>query len=356
MSPDSRDPAARRGQRAAVVGLAGSGLTDEERALFRENPPAGFILFGRNCRDPEQVRRLVRELRATIGEPEAPVLIDQEGGRVARLQPPHWPKRPPLRRIGELAERDSEAAREAAWLHARLTAADLQPLGITVNCSPVLDLGLEGQTDAIGDRAFSGDPDVVALLGRATVEGHLAGGVLPVIKHLPGHGRATVDSHAGLPCVEAGLTELDEADWRPFKANADAPIGMTAHILFRTLDASACATQSARIIREIIRGEIGFSGLLLSDDLSMEALGGSLGQRAAAARAAGCDLALHCNGRLDEMAAVLDASGPLEGEGLARFERALSARRQPEPFDAARAEQQLQSLLDDAASAPRIAV
>ncbi|MGI9508259.1 MAG: glycoside hydrolase family 3 N-terminal domain-containing protein, partial [Geminicoccaceae bacterium] len=233
MSPGERDAAALGSNAAAaIVGVAGTSLNAAERALFSRARPAGFILFARNCSDSEQVTGLIRALRSSIDNAHAPVLIDQEGGRVARLKPPHWLALPPLRALGELAERDLRAASEAARLHARLIASDLEPLGITVNCSPVLDLGLPGQTEAIGDRAFSADPAVVSALGRATIEGYLAGGILPVIKHLPGHGRATVDSHADLPCVAADGHTLGEADWLPFKANAEAPLGMTAHILF----------------------------------------------------------------------------------------------------------------------------
>lgn len=330
---------------AAVVGIAETSLNDAERALFHQTRPAGFILFQRNCADPDQVIRLVDELKRVADDPNVPILIDQEGGRVARLKPPYWQARPALSPIGELAASDLEAAKEAAWLHARLIAADLAPLGITVNCSPVLDLGLPGQTDAIGDRAFSADPEIVGILGQATVEGYLAGGILPVIKHLPGHGRAHVDSHALLPCVDCGRDLLAECDWRPFRMNAGAPLGMTAHILFSALDGRTCATQSRRIIEEIIRGEIGFEGALFSDDLSMKALGGPLGERAERARQAGCDLALHCNGDLDEMTAVLEASGPLNGESLARVEHALARRRAAEPFDASAGENRLNQLL-----------
>lgn len=347
MSPGERD-AAEKGLKAtaAIVGIAGTAVYDAERALFARKRPLGFILFARNCESPDQVRALIRELRSCVEDPAAPVLIDQEGGRVARLKPPQWPALPPLRRIGELALLDLEAAKDAAWLHARLTATDLEPLGITINCSPVLDLGLSGQTEAIGDRAFSDDPETVAILGRSTIEGYLAGGILPVIKHLPGHGRATVDSHADLPCVEAERDVLAKADWLPFKANAEAPLGMTAHILFQELDQGACATQSKVIVDEIIRGEIGFEGALLSDDLSMQALGGSLGRRAALAREAGCDLALHCNGVFDEMAAVLEAAGSLDGQALLRVERALAARRAPQPFDPAAGRERLLRRLD----------
>ena len=298
---------------AAVVGIAGTSLDPIEAELFQKIRPLGFILFARNCADPDQVLALVRELRLVVGDSEAPVLIDQEGGRVTRLKPPHWEASVPLRQIGDLAALDHEAAKDAAWLHARLIAADLEPLGITVNCSPVLDLGLAGQTHAIGDRAFSDDPEMVARLGRATIEGYLAGGVLPVIKHMPGHGRATVDSHHLLPCVDAERSVLAEADWLPFRANADAPLGMTGHLLFSALDKTACATQSSTIIDTVIREAIGFDGLLFSDDLSMQALGGSLGERAAMALEAGCDVALHCNGDLEEMSAVLEAARPLKG-------------------------------------------
>ena len=270
---------------------------------------------------------------------------------MARLRPPHWQALPALRRIGDLASCDLESAKEAAWLHARLIAAELEPLGITVNCSPVLDLGFEGQTEAIGDRAFSEDPLAVAALGRATIDGYLAGGVLPVIKHLPGHGRAIVDSHALLPCVDAERQELADFDWLPFKANAEAPFGMTGHLLFTALDSSACATQSATVIREVIRGEIGFAGALLSDDLSMEALGGSLGERTAKALRAGCDLALHCNGDLEEMTAVLEAAGLLTGDSLVRVEHALSRRRAPSTIDTAAGRAKLETLLGSACAA-----
>jgi len=348
LSPVDRNRLETGSQRtAAIVGIAGTTLNAEERRLFREKQPTGFILFARNCRDPDQVRDLVQALKASVNHDDAPVLIDQEGGRVTRLKSPQWTPKPALRRLGDLARRDLEAAREAAWLHARLIAADLAPLGITVNCSPVLDLGFEGQTEAIGDRAFSDDPEIIAILGRSTIDGYLAGGILPVIKHLPGHGRATVDSHADLPCVRAERRELAIVDWLPFKATADAPFGMTAHILFTDLDPAACATQSKGIIHDIIRQEIGFKGALFSDDLSMEALGGTLGERALAARQAGCDLALHCNGDLTEMTSVLNAAGVLEGEALARVEDSLARRGSPEPFDMLAGEERLHQLLGD---------
>ena len=307
--------------------------------------PWGFILFRRNCASPAQVRSLVEDLRAAVGRPDAPVLIDQEGGRVARLCPPHWPARPPARQLGLLAERDRQAGIEAAWLHARLIAADLAPLGISVACAPVLDLALPGRTGAIGDRALGADPELVAVLGQAMIEGFLAGGVLPVIKHLPGHGRARRDSHLGLPTVTAGVERMARADWTPFRACRAAPFAMTAHVLYPALDPACPATMSARIIETIIRGEIGFAGALLSDDLSMGALSGSLGARSAAARAAGCDLALHCNGDLAEMTEVLDAAGPLEGVSARRAEAALARLHAPAAFDALAGAARLAALL-----------
>jgi beta-N-acetylhexosaminidase len=333
--------------RAAIVGVAGLRLSDEERQILRARPPWGFILFKRNCGSPEQVRQLVAELRAASDRPGAPVLNDQEGGRVPRLQPPHWPARPAARPIGALAEADLVAGRAAAFLLARLIAHDLGGIGITVNCAPVLDLALPGCTPAIGDRAFSADPEIVAALGQSVIAGHLAGGVLPVIKHLPGHGRARVDSHVALPTVASARATLAAADFAPFRACAGAPLAITAHVLFTALDRERPATLSPTIVEEVIRGEIGFAGALLSDDLSMGALGGSLGERAARARAAGCDFALHCNGRPEEMIDVLDAAGPLEGDSAVRADRALARRPPPVAFDPAAAQARLAALLRD---------
>jgi beta-N-acetylhexosaminidase len=336
---------------AAIIGVAGPALGGEERRLIATHRPWGFILFARNCVDPAQVARLIAELRRAVGDARAPVLIDQEGGRVMRLCPPHWPKRCALRPIGRLAEDDPAAGRAAAWLHARLIAADLHALGITIDCAPVLDLALPECTAAIGDRALSGDPVLAGELGRAMIEGFLAGGVLPVIKHLPGHGRARVDSHLSLPVVDAPIELLRNTDWQPFRACRGAPLGITAHLRFEALDPDRPATLSPRVIGEVIRGELGFEGLLLSDDLSMGALAGAIGERAAAARAAGCDLALHCNGRYAEMADVLAASGPLEGAAAARAGRALARLRPPEPLDRTAAEARLNELL-----APALAI
>ena len=346
--PGASEPGAAgsgRSVRAAIVGVAGLVLGDLERALLRARAPWGFILFARNCADPDQVRALVDDLRATVGRVDAPVLIDQEGGRVARLCPPHWSARPPARRLGQLAERDRSAGIEATWLHGRLIAAELTPLGINVVCAPVLDLALPGQTRAIGDRAFATDPELVGVLGQAMIDGLLAGGVLPVIKHLPGHGRARRDSHVGLPIVAAAGEELAGADWLPFRACRAVPLAMTAHVLYPALDAARPATLSPTIISTVIRGAIGFRGVLVSDDLSMGALSGSLGARTAAARAAGCDIALHCNGDVGEMTEVLDAAGPLEGESAARAEAALARVPRLQAFDAPSGEARLTGLL-----------
>ena len=328
-----------------MVGVAGLQLDADEQRLLDERPPWGFILFKRNCASPDQVRKLVGELREASGRPEAPVLIDQEGGRVQRLQPPHWPARPAAGRIGALALWDLAEGREAAFLQARLIAHELHALGITINCAPVLDLALPEQTSAIGDRAFSPEPEVVAALGQSTIEGYLAGGVLPVIKHLPGHGRARDDSHVALPVVEDARATLAVTDWVPFRACAGAPLAISAHVLYTALDPERPATLSPGIIEEVIRGEIGFAGPLLTDDLSMGALGGSVGERAAAARAAGCDIAVHCNGQRAEMVDVLDAAGPLEGAAATRVARAMAGLAAPQAFDPSAALVRLTDLL-----------
>jgi beta-N-acetylhexosaminidase len=331
--------------RAVVFGCAGQRLTSDERDFFSRTSPLGFILFARNCRDRPQVRRLVEELRAAVGRTDAPVLIDQEGGRVARLSPPDWRQAPAAAVFGRLASGDLNAARQAAELNARLLAAELSELGITVNCLPLLDLPVAGSHDVIGDRAFGDSADLVADLGGAVCRGLLAGGVLPVIKHLPGHGRAGVDSHQALPLVEVPRELLEETDFAPFRALAGAPLGMTAHVVYTALDPEQPATMSRPVIDQVIRGSIGFQGLLFSDDLSMSALAGGLGDRAATALAAGCDVALHCNGKADEMAAVAAAVGPLGEPARKRWSAAQARLQPPSPFDAEEALTQLQRLL-----------
>ncbi len=330
---------------AVVFGCAGLSLTDEERALFQDADPVGLILFGRNIDHPEQVRALINDFRQTVGRADAPVLIDQEGGRVARLKPPHWRKVPPMGIIGTLAEQDREAALEAAWLNARLMAADLIGLGITVDCAPVLDIPAPDSHDIIGDRALGRTPEQVIALADATCRGFLAGGVLPVIKHQPGHGRALEDSHETLPTVTAERGELEALDFVPFKALSHMPWGMTAHVVYRALDPLAPATTSPTVISQVIRGEIGFDGVLASDDITMKALSGHAGERAEAALNAGCDVVLHCNGDLAEMKLVAERARPLTREADRRLDNAEALRRadlHPLPDDA---RQRLDALL-----------
>jgi beta-N-acetylhexosaminidase len=329
---------------AAILGCAGPTLSAEEREFFRDADPLGFILFQRNCKTPEQVSQLVRDLRDSIARPEAPVLIDQEGGRVARLRPPAWRKAPAAGRFGVLAAHDMTAAVEAARLNAELMGRELAGLGISVDCAPVLDLQFDGASNVVGDRGFATDPKLVARLGRAVCEGLLAARITPVLKHMPGHGRALVDSHHALPEVDASLATLRETDFVPFRRLADMPWAMTSHVLYKAIDPERPATTSPVVITEIIRGEIGFKGVLVSDDLSMEALRGDVGDRAKRARAAGCDLALHCNGRLDEMRAVAAAAGPLSAATAARLSHA-PATTSPAPMNIASAEARLDQLL-----------
>lgn len=317
-----------RRPRALIFGCAGPELSAEERAFFRDADPLGFILFARNVDTPERTRRLVDELRSSVARADAPVLIDQEGGRVARLRPPHWRKAPPARVLGELYARNAELGLEATKLNSRLLAADVASIGCDVDCVPVLDIAFPETHAVIGDRAYADRPEPVAALGRAAAEGLLAEGVMPVIKHIPGHGRATVDSHEALPRVSAARAELERTDFVPFKLLSDLPWAMTGHLLFEAIDARDCITVSAGAVQDVIRGHIGFDGLLLSDDLSMQALGGSLGDRSARALAAGCDIALHCNGRMGEMVEIAGrTSGMTEAAGR-RFKagRAFLAR------------------------------
>lgn len=318
---------------AAIYGCAGAELTADERSFFREACPWGFMLFARNIMSPDQVLHLAAALREAAGH-DAPILIDQEGGRVQRLRPPHWQSWPAGRRYGELYARDAEKGLHAARLGARLMAAELRSVGITVDCLPVLDVPVPGAHDVIGDRAYADEPEPVAALGLAAAEGLMAGGVLPVIKHIPGHGRAGADSHEKLPVVNASLDELEQTDFVPFRALRSMPLAMTAHVVYTALDPDNPATTSATVICDTIRGRIGFEGLLMSDDLSMKALRGGLAERTRAALAAGCDLVLHCNGDMAEMEAVEAEAALLTGESLARSE-AAQARAFPssEPLD-----------------------
>jgi beta-N-acetylhexosaminidase len=329
----------------AIYGCAGTTLSATERDFFRNVRPWGFILFARNISEPAQVRALVQELRDTVGDGQAPVLIDQEGGRVARLKPPHWRERPPAARFGALYETNPEAAREATYLNARLIAHDLSTLGINVDCLPVLDVPVAGAHDIIGDRAFAHSPATIIALGKAQIEGLTDGGVLPVMKHIPGHGRAGADSHLALPRVTATQAELSASDFVTFRSLNLCPIAMTAHVVYESIDPQRPATTSPKVVRDVIRGEIGFEGLLMSDDLSMKALDGPLSVRTKAALFAGCDLVLHCNGDMEEMREVASEVKELEGLALARSERALAQISVPSSFDPVAAEVRLNTLL-----------
>jgi beta-N-acetylhexosaminidase len=335
----------------AIYGCAGPALSEEERNFFRGAQPWGFILFGRNIEHPGQVRALVAALRETVADPRAPVLIDQEGGRVARLKPPQWEARPPAARFGAAYARNAEAACEAAYLNARLIAHDLAGLGINVDCLPVLDVPVPGADDVIGDRAFSSDPLAIIALGRAQMQGLIEGGVLPVMKHIPGHGRAAADSHKALPLVSASAEELSAGDFVTFRSLDTCPIAMTAHVVYAAIDPQRPATTSPKVVRRVIRGEIGFDGLLMSDDLSMQALNGPLSVRAKAALFAGCDLVLHCNGDMDEMKQVASEAKELTGVAARRSKQALSHLTVPDPdFDAAGAQARLAELLETPAA------
>ena len=326
--------------RAVILGCAGPALAAEERRFLADADPWGFILFARNVEAPDQLARLTAELRAAVGR-EAPILIDQEGGRVARLRGPAW--REWLPALDECRRQPGLAGRVAAMrLRYRLIAAELRAVGIDVDCAPVLDLARAETHAIVRDRAYGDDPAEVAAVGRAVAEGLLAGGVLPVMKHVPGHGRATLDSHLGLPRVDADTGEL-AGDFAPFRALADLPMAMTAHIVFAALDGAAPATQSPAVVR-LIREEIGFDGLLMTDDLSMKALSGDFGARAARSLAAGCDVVLHCNGDREEMAAVVAATPRLAGRSAERAEAALARRVDPGAWDVAAAEAEFAAL------------
>jgi beta-N-acetylhexosaminidase len=324
-----------------IFGCESATLSAAERAFFRDADPLGFILFARNCETPDQIRRLVADLRESVGRGDAPILIDQEGGRVARLKPPHFPAYPSAAAIAALG---GLRAREAAWLAARLIADDLGQLGITVDCAPVVDVPVSGADPIIGDRAWGKDPTTVAENGLAVCDGLMAGGVLPVIKHIPGHGRATVDSHRALPVVDTSRDMLDSTDFVPFRVLAGMPWAMTAHVLYTALDPDRPATLSPRVIAAI-RAEIGFDGVLLSDDLSMAALGGKIETRARDALMAGCDLVLHCNGILDEMQAIADAIDPMSAEADRRVAVGEARRKAVGWFDRHAAEARFAALL-----------
>jgi beta-N-acetylhexosaminidase len=320
--------------RAFITGVAGPALTAEERKFLKEAEPWGLIVFKRNIEAPEALRRLIVEFRSLVGW-HAPVLIDQEGGRVQRLGPPHWPVYPPGAAYGALFDRDRDTGLAAARLGARLIAADLAELGIDVDCAPIADVPVSEADPIVGDRAYGMEPGKVAAIAGEIAVGLMAGGVLPVLKHIPGHGRATADSHERLPVVKTDRATLEATDFAAFRPLNHLPLGMTAHVVFTAFDPVAPATSSVTIVRDVIRDSIGFRGLLMSDDVSMGALSGSLGERTSAAIAAGCDIVLHCNGKMPEMRAVADASPLLTGEAGRRASAALALRKPPAPLDLA---------------------
>ncbi len=320
--------------RAFITGVAGAALTDRERAFLREAQPWAFILFKRNVAGPDGLSRLIDDMRTTLGR-AAPVLIDQEGGRVQRLGAPDWPAYPPGAAYGALYDRNPDLGLAAARLGARLIAGDLAALGIDVDCLPIADVPVAGADPVVGDRAYGNDPVKVAAIAGAVARGLAEGGVLPVLKHIPGHGRATADSHARLPVINVDKASLEAVDFAAFRALAGLPMAMTAHVVFTAIDPIAPATLSAIIVRDVIRDSIGFEGLLMTDDISMGALSGSIGERSRAAIDAGCDVVLHCNGRMAEMEAVAADVPALAGTAARRAAAALAAKQPAKPIDLA---------------------
>ncbi|KQT60528.1 MULTISPECIES: beta-N-acetylhexosaminidase [unclassified Aureimonas] len=307
-----------KGSKAWIAGCSGLSLTEDERLFFADERPWGYILFGRNIHSAGQLADLVGELKAADGRATVPVFIDQEGGRVQRLRPPIAPTYPPAAAIGRVFDADRQKGERAAWLQGRLIAHDLMGYGINADCLPCLDVPVEGAHSVIGDRAYGWQPDTVATLGRAAADGLVAGGVLPVMKHMPGHGRGNADSHLELPVVATHRPELATIDFVPFQALKTLPAAMTAHLLFTDIDPTFPATLSQIVVESVIRHEIGFDGLLMTDDISMKALAGDIGDLSRQAIAAGCDVVLHCNGDMTEMRKVASAVQPLRGEAERR--------------------------------------
>lgn len=331
--------------RAFICGLSGTELTEEERLFVDHAEPWGIILFARNIRDGAQVRRLVDEVRGLLGRGDMPILVDQEGGRVQRVKPPLAELHPPASAYAKLFKEDRAAGLTAVELGARLIAHELRLLHMNVDCLPVLDLAVEGAHDIVGDRAYGATPADVAALAKAACRGLLAGGVLPVVKHVPGHGRALSDSHLELPKVSASVAELQRTDFAPFRMLNDMPLAMTAHVLYTAIDPDRPATLSPAVIQDVIRGFIGFDGVLMSDDVSMKALTGSFSLRAEQSFAAGCDIALHCNGDIAEMREIASVSPRLDGEAERRCHAALGRLGAPQPFDVESARATVRSLL-----------
>jgi beta-N-acetylhexosaminidase len=332
--------------KAFITGLSGTTLTAAERDFIRAERPWGFILFRRNIETPAQVAALTAEARQVLGEADAPVLVDQEGGRVQRFRPPNWPLYPAGAAFGQLYDIDPALGLAAARLSARLIAADLTEVGVTVDCLPLADVPIPGADDVIGDRAYGEEPRKVAAVARAVTAGLEQGGILPILKHIPGHGRATADSHLSLPVVDTPKAELERIDFAAFKPLADLPMAMTAHVVFSAIDPAHPATTSATMIERVIRGLIGFQGLLMSDDVGMHALAGSFAERTKASLAAGCDMVLHCSGVLEEMHQVARETPELSGKALARAKAAQASRKAPaKPFDRVAARAELDGLI-----------
>jgi len=331
--------------KALITDLAGTVLSADERAFLRDADPWGIAIFARNVETPAQILALMDSFRDAVGRADAPSFVDQEGGRVRRLRPPHWPDYPPAAVFGRLYDMEPALGLRAAWLGARLMAADLLAVGITVDCIPVCDVPVAGADNIIGDRAYGATPGKVAALAASAADGLMDGGVLPVFKHLPGHGRAPVDSHKALPVVTADRETLTKTDFAAFRPLAHLPMGMTAHVVYSAIDPVAPATTSVTIVSEVIRRTIGFDGLLMSDDITMEALAGTLAERARACVSAGCDVVLHCNGSLPQRIEVADATPPLSGEAARRADAALAAQRKPSSIDLAQARAEFAALL-----------
>lgn len=323
--------------KSAIFGLAGLTISEVEKHFFAEHNPLGFILFARNCESPDQVRKLTHDLRELLQREDVLILIDQEGGRVARLKPPHWRKSPPAGFFSKIADSSIAAAKAAVYANARLIARELHELGINVNCAPLADVPVRNSHDIIGDRAYGDDPHQVSILAASMAKGLTDGGILPVLKHIPGHGRAQSDSHENLPVVNEPLDILQKSDFIPFKALSFLPLGMTAHILYTAIDAKNTATISHKVI-DFIRKEIGFDGLLMSDDISMKALDGTFDELTKKSIDAGCDIVLHCNGKMEEMQAISRVLPPINDKAERRFERALAQLHMPSEYDYAVAE------------------
>lgn len=334
---------------AVIFGCSGPKLSAAEKAFFRDCNPWAFILFARNVETPDQIRRLTSDLRGSVGR-DALIFIDQEGGRVQRLRAPQWRNAPSAARFGELYAGSPADAKRAIWLNYRLIADELKAVGVDANCAPVLDLPTPDADPIISDRAFSSDPDDMIDMAHAAMAGLTAGGVAPVIKHIPGHGRADVDSHKALPIIRAETDTLAQTDYRPFQAFTDAPMAMTAHIVLKDVDPDQPVTLSKHAMETVVRGALGYDGLVMTDDLDMKALSGDLKSLTSRALAAGCDIGLHCNGKMRSMVQVAKGAKPLEGDALRRAQMAECFSSAPEPFSAPLALAELSALLKEPVS------